>query len=150
MAATYKVNSLYWDSANSALYICTSEGDQTTSGWAKVGGGGGDSLWPPTEIDPTTVTPKGAYKYVSPESFLATTGYVQLTPGPHIGETVKALPGRWRCINECPAAVSGSYNVPQPPPILGVPSGTPLKGDAEGANVYWIQDGPTYDYCGNP
>ena len=144
MAATYKVNSLYWDSANSALYICTSEGDRTTSVWAKVGGEG------PTEIDPTTVTPKGAYKYVSPESFLAKTGYIQLTPGPHIGETAKALPGRWRAVKDVPAAVSGSYNVPQPPPVLGVPAGTPLKGDAEDSNVFWIQDGPTYDYCGNP
>ena len=103
--------------------------------------------WPPTEIDPTTVTPKGSYKFVSPQSFLAGTGYVQLTPGPNLGVTATAMPGRWRAVQDVPAAVTGSYNVPQPPPILGVPTGTPLKGDAEGDNVFWMPDGFFYDYC---
>lgn len=113
---------------------------------AGVGGGGSSDSWPPSEIDPSVVTPKGAYKYVSPQSDLAVTGMTQLTAGDNLGLTATAPAGRWRAVKDVPAAVAGSYNVPQIPPQLGAPTGTPLKGDAEGDDVFWLPEW-IYDYC---
>lgn len=97
---------------------------------------------PNKELDPTVAVASGIVVYISPENTLCTAGLTDLI----LATNVKAIPGVWISVQAVPAASGGNYNVPQIPPILGAPSGSPLSGDADNANVFWIQLW-SYDYC---
>jgi hypothetical protein len=111
-----------------------------------VGGNmpGGDS-WPPPELDTTVAHSIGDRVYISPGNILVTAGMIDLDSN----ILMVSLPGIWRAVTAVPAAVSSQYNVPQLP-IPGaygaVPSGTPMKGDADGAQVHWLPEWIN-DYC---
>ena len=107
---------------------------------------------PNKELDPTVSVagPSGdtyTAVYISPGNTLCTTGLVDLVSG----ELTKAPPGIWMAAKSVPAKVGGSYNVPQlpyPGANGSAPAGSPLAGDLDGANVFWIQL-EAYDYCAN-
>jgi hypothetical protein len=107
---------------------------------ARAGGGAGwDWMYAShKELDPTLTYSAGKAAYVSPQSALATTGLMDLVAG--VVTTV--APGTWLCVKNVPAqtTVAGvvKYNVPQPVTQLGAPAGSPLKGDADNAAVFWI------------
>jgi hypothetical protein len=105
---------------------------------------GGDS-WPPVELDTTVAHSIGDRVYISPGNILVTSGMIDLDSN----ILMVSLPGIWRAVTAVPAAVSSQYNVPQLP-IPGaygaVPSGTPMKGDADGAQVHWLPEWIN-DYC---
>ena len=104
----------------------------------------GDS-WPPVELDTTVAHSIGDRVYISPGNILVTAGMIDLDSN----ILTVSLPGIWRAVTAVPAAVSSQYNVPQLP-IPGasgaVPSGTPMKGDADGAQVHWLPEWIN-DYC---
>jgi hypothetical protein len=116
------------------------------------GGAGWDWMYAAhKELDPTLTYSAGKAAYVSPQSALATTGLMDLVAG--VVTTV--APGTWLCVKNVPAqtTVAGvvKYNVPQPVPQLGAPAGSPLKGDADNANLFWIplRTGGGCDSLGN-
>lgn len=99
----------------------------------------------PKELDPTVAVASGVYVYISPQNPLVTTGLVDLVSQ----EPTTARPGIWQAVQAVPAqTIDGQYNVPQIPlPEAGdAPSGTPLSGDADGTDVYWMPWCPT-PYC---
>ena len=106
---------------------------------ATTAGSSSGDTWPSVELDPRQSIPTGAWRYVSPQSALAQTGLMDLVGG----VVVAAVPGLWRATQNVPAQVTVSgvvkYNVPQPIPQLGAPSGTPLKGDADSSTVFWVR-----------
>ena len=113
-------------------------------GSSSGGKGGGDS-WPPTELDTTVAHAIGDRVYISPGNILVTTGMIDLDSN----VLTVALPGIWRAVTAVPAAVSSKYNVPQlplPGASGAVPTGTPMKGDADGAQVHWLPEWIN-DYC---
>lgn len=91
---------------------------------------------PKKELDPTVAVSKGTWVYISPGNSLVTTGLTDLVSGVN----VKALSGIWEAAQDVPAKVSSNYNVPQLPypGATGTPSGSPLAGDLDGADVFWI------------
>ena len=102
-------------------------------------GGAAKPLWqqPNKELDPNVAVSKDTFVYLSPLNPLVTDGLVDLTTD----ELVKAIPGIWQAAQDVPAQdEDDKYNVPQIPyPGAGAaPSGIPLKGDLDGAEVYWI------------
>ena len=103
-------------------------------------------LWPwmhdtHRELDPTLKYTKGKCAYVSPENPLCTVGLTDLDTH----ENVKATAGIWLALQDVPAKTGAGYNVPQDPmpSIGGTVSGTPLTGDADAAESYWILVKPT-------
>lgn len=108
--------------------------------------GGGSLLWQnPKELDPTVAVPKFTRVYISPNNTLVTTGLTDLVSN----VVTTAPPGIWETVQNVPAKSGGKYNVPQIPypGATGTPSGSPLKGDLDGVNVFWafIQE---YSICG--
>lgn len=109
-----------------------------------VGGAGGKSwIWqtPNKELDSTVDVPGPSGNiytavYISPMNPLCTTGLIDLVTG----ELTKAVSGWYMAAKPVPAAVGGAYNVPCPLP-QSVPTGTPLKGDADSATIFWIPMG---------
>jgi len=102
--------------------------------------GGGIRWQVPKELDTRALVPANTLVYISPGNTLVTVGLVDLVSA----TTMKALAGTWLAVKNVPAATGAGYNVPQLP-IPGsnivtpaVPSGTPLKGDADGSNVFWM------------
>jgi hypothetical protein len=112
----------------------------------KVGGvGGGNDSWPPPELDTTVAHSIGDRVYISPGNILVTAGMIDLDSN----ILTVSLPGIWRAVTAVPAAVSSQYNVPQlplPGASGAVPTGTPMKGDADGAQVHWLPEWIN-DYC---
>ena len=99
----------------------------------------------PKELDPTVSVSSGTFVYVSPLNTLVTTGLIDLI----LGVTTTCRPGIWQAVQSVPPKTSlGKYNMPQVPlpGSGGVPTGSPLKGDADGPNVFWILWAPTV-YC---
>ena len=92
---------------------------------------------PKKELDPRAAVSKNVAVYISPNNPIVTTGLVDLTQG----ILLQAPAGVWLCVQAVPAqAVVGGvteYNVPQ---LLaqGAVTGTPLIGDADAADVYWV------------
>jgi len=131
---------------------------------SKGGSGGSGWKWqsPKKELDQTVAVagPNGdtyTAVYLSPGNPLCTDGMLDLISG----ELVIAPPGIWMAAQAVPAQVTNPaglpagvyYNVPQlpypgttSPPTA--PSGTPLAGDLDGSDVFWIQI-EAYDYCAN-
>jgi len=96
---------------------------------------------PNLELDPTVAVAVRTIVYISPLNALVTAGMVDLTPGsPYYNTTVMATPGWWFTVKPVPAAVGGGYYVPQLPlpTVPAAPSGSPLKGDADAASVFWM------------
>lgn len=128
--------------------------EQTTRGirfWLKNPPVAGQSAlfnWqtPKKELDPTAAVQKFTFVYISPKNPLVTTGLVDLV----LGVSIVARPGIWQAVQAVPAQNSTTlkYNVPQIPlpGSGGVPSGSPLSGDADGPDVFWILWSPTV-YC---
>ena len=101
------------------------------------GGSGWDWMYPThKELDPTLLYTKGKLAFLSPMNPLVVTGLTDII----LGSNVMAGAGTWLCVKNVPAAVTGSYNVPQIPypGATGTPAGTPLKGDIDGSNVFWV------------
>jgi hypothetical protein len=93
---------------------------------------------PDRELNPAINVPKNTLVYISPENPLVTTGLTDLV----LGTTVKSVSGVWCSVQNVPAENGSSeYNVPQIPypGATGTPSGSPLAGDVDGANVFWVQ-----------
>lgn len=120
------------------IVIDLDEANGTYTIHASARGGSGGDTWPPVELDPRQSVNAGDWRYISPQSALATVGLFDLVDG----VTTVPRAGLWRAIKNVPAqvVVGGitKYNVPKPPPQIGVPSGTPLKGDAEDDNCFWM------------
>ncbi len=99
---------------------------------------------PNRELDPTKSVPKNTLVYVSPDNPIVTTGLTDLVSG----SVVKANPGVYCSAKTIPAQVTISgtikYNVPVNP-VPGAPSATgvtsPITGDYDGTNVYWLPVG---------
>lgn len=95
---------------------------------------------PDKELDPTKAVGQNTLVYISPDSPLVLVGITDLISGAN----AKAQSGTWLATRNVPAQamVSGTlkYNVPQTPypGSSGTPSGTPLAGDVDGANVFWV------------
>ena len=109
------------------------------------GTGGWDWMYPThKELDPSLAYSKGKVAFISPLNPIVTDGLTDLVSS----AVVMAGPGTWLCVKDCPSATwddpldysSGTFNVPQIPypGATGTPSGTPLKGDIDGDNVYWV------------
>jgi len=92
------------------------------------------------ELDPTVPVAKGLWVYISPQNDLVTTGQIDSVSG----DLAKAIPGIWEAARGVPPIHDGGYNVPQLPlpDATGTPAGTPLKGDFDGDNVYWLPIAP--------
>lgn len=101
---------------------------------------GGDRWQTPKELDPDVAVPQGTWVYISPNNPLATTGL--LDPPPSGGTITMAIPGIWEAIQDVPATDGFSYNVPKYPYPEGTPTGTPLEGDLDNSDVYWILIAP--------
>jgi hypothetical protein len=147
--AYYRLFDRYIDSTTHNEWLCNGAGNNDVGGsggstWVQIGGGGMD--WQsPKELDPTVAVAAGTFVYVSPKNPLVTTGLVDLV----LGTLTTARPGIWQAVQAVSAkTTAGKYNVPQVPlPGAGsAPSGSPLKGDADGTNVFWIPWCPTV-YC---
>lgn len=101
------------------------------------GGGSGLNFQFPRELDPTVPVPAMTLIYISPANPLATAGLTDLVTD----QLIHAMPGIWLSLQSVPAEVTVSgtvkYNMPQ---VLasGTVSGTPLKGDADNAEIFWI------------
>lgn len=105
--------------------------------WSLQSSGGIQWQSPNKELDPTVSVSANTLVYLSPQNPLCTVGLVDLVAG----TTLRATAGVWLCMKDCPAKTSSGYNVPQDPIPgynISAPSGTPLKGDADGTNVYWM------------
>ena len=104
------------------------------------GGGGGWQFQTPVELNPAVGVAANTVIYLSPGNSLVTTGLKDLVSG----SVIKALAGLWVAKQAVPAQVTISgtvcYNVPQLPypGATGTPSGTPLKGDLDGPNLFWV------------
>ena len=104
------------------------------------GGGGGWQFQSPAELDPTVAVAANTVVYLSPGNPLVTTGLKDLVAG----AVIKSLAGLWVAKMAVPAQVTIAgtvcYNVPQLPypGAPGTPAGTPLAGDLDGANVFWV------------
>lgn len=98
---------------------------------------------PNKELDPSIDVEPNTLVYISPDSNLVTTGYTDPTGG----AATKAYPGIWLSAQYVPPTDGTNYNVPQTdyPGATGTPTGSPLKGDLDGEDVYWILICPT---CG--
>lgn len=98
---------------------------------------------PYKELDPSVFVEEGTLVYISPNNDLVTTGLTDPTGG----AGTKSYPGIWLAVQNVPASDGTNYNVPQTdyPGATGTPSGTPLKGDLDGAGVFWVLICPT---CG--
>lgn len=116
-----------------------------------LGGGTVGESWqwqtPNRELDWTVAVqgPSGGIYtavYISPQSVLANAGMTDLVSS----KTVISPAGTWMALQDVPAAVGGSYNVPCVPPQTGVPTGSPLKGDLDTGNVFWVPIWE-YDFC---
>jgi hypothetical protein len=113
-----------------------------TQAVASGGGGGGFDWMYPThrEYDPTLPYSAGKFMTISPKNALVTAGMTDLV----LGTVIKSPPGIWQAAQNVPAQTTDSppkVNVPQMPlpgAAGAVPTGTPLKGDYDGANVFWI------------
>jgi len=93
---------------------------------------------PDKELDPTVAVSKNTLVYISPENPLVTTGLTDLVSM----VTVKSVSGIWCAVKNVPKENGSSqYNVPQLPypGATGTPSGSPLAGDIDGTNVFWVQ-----------
>lgn len=108
-------------------------------------GGSGGFPWqkPNKELDPTISVKKYTCVYISPLNPLVTTGLKDLVSG----NVTKSTAGVWCCVQPVPAQVTISsvvnYNVPVSP-VPGAPSmplGSPLAGDFDGTNVFWVPIG---------
>lgn len=102
----------------------------------------GGMVWQsPKELDPTVAVAAGTFVYISPGNPLVTSGLMDLVAL----RTIASPPGIWQAIKSVPAQVTVSgvvkYNVPQLPypGATGATSGTPLKGDLDGPNLFWVQ-----------
>lgn len=110
-------------------------------------GGGGGFPWqiPNKELDPTVAVGIGIAVFLSPKNPLCQMGMIDLISGAN----VVAMPGTWISLKAIPAQVIiasvPKYNVPKMP-TPGVPAGTPLAGDLDGAPAYWDLLGP-YIVC---
>lgn len=105
-------------------------------------GSGGGFRWqePKKELDPTVAVAKDTWVYISPNNDLVLTGLTDLVSG--INQ--KACEGTWIAAKAVPAKNGGGqYNVPTfpYPGATGTPSGSPLAGDLDGADVFWIYRG---------
>ena len=112
-----------------------SHGGTSTFPWQK----------PQKELDPTVAVSKDTFVYISPLNPLVSPGLVDLISG----NITMSRPGIWQAAQDVPVKNGlGKYNVPQTPlpGAGGVPSGSPLSGDADGANVFWLFWAPT-PYC---
>lgn len=124
---------------------------------SKRGRSGWDWMYPThKELDPSLAYSAGKTAYISPLNPIYTDGLTDLVD---VGSIKNSPPGVWLCVQDCPPATwdnpldysSGTYNAPQLPlPGSGaVPSGTlvdgvytPMKGDADGSNVFWVPIAP--------
>jgi hypothetical protein len=89
----------------------------------------------PKELDPSVSVAKDTLVYISSGNALVTTGLIDI-----VSATLTfSKPGIWQAAKDVPAENDG-YNVPQfpYPGATGIPSGTPLSGDLDGENVFWI------------
>lgn len=108
---------------------------------------GGGLLWqsPNKELDPTVPVMPGTFVFISPANPISTTGLVDLV----YGSLMTARPGIWQAVQLVPAKNSSNeYNVPQIAPLgyPTVPYGTPLSGNADGPDIFWIPFAPVF-YC---
>ena len=105
---------------------------------------------PYKELDPKVFVPANTLVSISPGNALVTTGLVDLVSA----VTVKAPSGVWCAVQNVPAQVTAGYNVPALPlpgsniTTPAVPSGTPLRGDADGVSVFWMPF-ELYNICAN-
>lgn len=114
------------------------------------GGGGGGTPgfpWqtPKKELNPLVAVTSGTAVYVSPNNPLVGTGLVDLVSN----VLTSSRPGIWLSLQNIPAETgAGKYNVPQVPYPSngGTVSGSPLTGDADQGNLYWVLLSPT-PYC---
>lgn len=100
---------------------------------------------PNKELDPMVSVTQNTFVYISPNNPLTSVGLVDLVSN----QLEKSRPGIWQALQDVPAQNgAGAYNVPQVPyPTNGGPvAGSPLSGDADDANNYWILWSPT-PYC---
>jgi len=111
-----------------------------------TGGSGFPWMYPThKELDPTLPYAAGYCAYISPFNDLVQVGLMDLVD---TGVIHTAIPGIWLAVKAVPpqAVVAGvmKYNVPQLPLFgaTGLPAGTPLKGDADGTDVFWIMLSP--------
>lgn len=99
---------------------------------------------PYKELDTDRAVKRGTWVYISPNHSIVTSGMTD----PIAGSGTKSFPGIWEAAKDVPASTGvDDYNVPQTdyPGATGTPSGSPLKGDLDGDDVYWILICPT---CG--
>jgi len=92
---------------------------------------------PNLELDGTVFVPKNTVVYISPNNLLVTAGATDLV----LGVNTKSQPGHWIAKKDVPAGTGNGYNVPQlplPGASGSAPSGSPLAGDEDGDNVFWI------------
>lgn len=105
-------------------------------------GGGGTTAsgfkWQePKELDPTVAVAEGTFVYLSPNNPLCVTGLTDLVTDTKL----RAPAGIWQAAKNVPAQDEAlKYNVPQKPypDATGTPAGSPLEGDLDGDNVFWI------------
>ena len=116
--------------------------------YGSTGGVLGIVLQYPIELDPTVLVAANTVVYVSPQNPLATTGLFDLVINDNVLHT--ANPGWWIAVKNVPAQVvnpagydAGTYYHVPAAPLQGATSGTPLKGDMDGANVFWGPWTPT-------
>ena len=93
------------------------------------------------ELDVTIGVLAGTWVYISPQSSIVTVGYTDIVAA----ENKKAFPGIWEAAQDVPPTDDEYYHVPQIdyPGATGTPSGSPLRGDLDGDDVYWILICPT-------
>jgi hypothetical protein len=147
----YRVGWRYFDTAGQHLYRCLTAG--TVSGspavnssvWVQISGGGINWKSPYKEFDSSVAVAAGTLIYISPQDFICTTGMYDAAS---LAFT-SARSGIWLSVQAVPAATTATiagasqpvYNVPQLPypGATGAPSGSPgsVKGDLDGANVFW-------------
>jgi len=92
---------------------------------------------PYKELDPTVVVLTGTAVYISPNNPLVLTGLVDLVSN----ALTLSRPGTWLSVQNIPVKNgSNKYNVPAVPyPSMGGSvTGSPLTGDADSANLYWM------------
>ena len=134
----YDSGSITWESTTRGIrahVINPTFGGTSTFPWQK----------PQKELDPTVAVSKDTFVYISPLNPLVSPGLVDLISG----NITMSRPGIWQAAQDVPVKNGlGKYNVPQTPlpGAGGVPSGSPLSGDADGANVFWLFWAPT-PYC---
>ena len=93
----------------------------------------------PKELDPDFAVDAGTLVYISPNNDLVLTGLTDEVTS----TTVQAYPGIWLAAKDIPPVVAGVYNVPTTDYPSTTPSGSPLRGDLDDDDVYWILICPT-------